>query len=304
MSPGAEGPGLSKPPDEPAGDQFHYIKEALKWQYNIIGLAAAGAFALVSGSGLPLVLAAGLEMIYLATVPQSDPFRRLVRSWKYAEEKKRHEQRLRQLLRELPPELQKKYADLDAICRDIRQNYARLSSTSQIFVGQTDASLQGLLQAYMRLMNANFQHVQYMRTTNVQEIQSEVGQLEARLEKDTPKVQEINRKRIEILQKRLEKYAKIRENRQIIDAQCAALEDVVELTRDQSVTITDPQQISGQLETLMQNVESTEETVRQVEAIYELSATDPTDIATPLSLFTPPDGGDGGSGSKQRTRSR
>lgn len=303
MSSGAPEP--IKPPDEGDRDQFSYIKEALKWQYNIIGLAAAGAFAVVSGSGLPLVLAAGLEMIYLATVPQSDPFRRLVRSWKFAEEKKRHEQRLRQLLRELPPELQKKYGDLDAVCRDIRRNYERLSSTSQIFVRQTDSSLQGLLQAYMRLLNAAWQHFQYMRNTNLQEIQGEVGQLEARIEKDPPKVQEINRKRIEILTKRLEKFEKIRENRQVIDAQCAALEDVLELIRDQSVTITDPQQISGQLESLMHDVESTEETVRQVEAIYELSATDPTDIATPLSLFTPPGMDDGGgSGAKSRTRTR
>jgi hypothetical protein len=70
-----------------------FVKAALKWQYNWIGLAGAAAFAVVSGSGLPLILAAGLELIYVAVVPQSSRFRRLVRSWQYAEEKKKHEKR-------------------------------------------------------------------------------------------------------------------------------------------------------------------------------------------------------------------
>ena len=35
-------------------DEHNFVKEALKWQYNWIGLAGAAAFALVSGSGLPL----------------------------------------------------------------------------------------------------------------------------------------------------------------------------------------------------------------------------------------------------------
>src|SRR3954467_11812953 len=76
-------------------DETNFVKEALKWQYNWIGLAGAAAFAAVSGTGLPLILAAGLELIYLSVVPQSSRFRRLVRSWKYAEEKRLHDLRAR-----------------------------------------------------------------------------------------------------------------------------------------------------------------------------------------------------------------
>src|SRR5437870_797028 len=135
-------------------DQVNFVKEALRWQYNWIGLAGAALFALLSGTGLPLVLAAGLEMIYLSVVPQ------------------------------------------------------------------------------------------------------------------------INRKRIEILTKRLEKYDKVRENQNVIKAQCSALEDVLQLIRDQSVTMRDPQQVSDQLESLVHEVEQTEETVRQVEDIFELATPD------------------------------
>ena len=69
-------------------DQVNFVKEALKWQYNWIGLAGAAVFALVSGTGLPLVLAAGLQLVYLSLVPQSSAFRRLVRSWRIADARK------------------------------------------------------------------------------------------------------------------------------------------------------------------------------------------------------------------------
>ena len=81
-------------------------------------------------------------------------------------------------------------------------------------------------------------------------------------------MQEINKKRIEILTKRLEKFDKISENRKVVDAQCSAIEDVLMLVRDQSVTMRDPQQVSDRLDSLVHDVEQTEETVQQVEAIF------------------------------------
>ena len=62
--------------DELKDTAASYFKEALAWQYNWITLLGLGAFALVSGSGLPLVLAAGAELVYLSLVPQSSRFRR------------------------------------------------------------------------------------------------------------------------------------------------------------------------------------------------------------------------------------
>lgn len=251
--------------------QINYVKAAFGWQYNWIALAGAAAFALISGSGLPLILAAGLELIYLSTVPRNARFQRLVRSWRYADEKRRREMSLSALFHEMPPEMRTRYAQLDSTCRAIRENYKRLSSTSQIFVEQMEAKLEGLAQSYLRLLNAAFHHRQHLNTTNPEAIRHEIRGLEKDLERQTPKVQEINRKRIEILNKRVEKFEKVRENCQVIDAQCAAVEDVLELIRDQSVTMRDPQQLSDHLDSLVRDVEQTEDTVREVEAIFELS---------------------------------
>ncbi len=54
----------------------------------------------------------------------------------------------------------------------------------------------------------------------------------------------------------------------MVDAQCSAVEDVLQLVRDQSVTMRDPQQVSDQLTNLVHDVEQTEQTVQQVESIF------------------------------------
>jgi len=245
--------------------------------------------------------------MYLSLVPQSSRFRRMVRSWKYTEEKRRHEAKLSQIFHELPPEMRTRYAELDNMCRAIRANYAKLSSTSQIFVSQMDDKLHGLMQSYIRLLFGAHQHREYLRSTDPESIKREIISIQRALEHESPKVQEINKRRIEILNKRLAKFDKIRENRQVIDAQCAAVEDVLELIRDQSVTMRDPQQVSDQLSTLVQDVEQTEQTVREVEAIFEMAAPEinvapmladsgAQSSSTPSSLAGNPPGG--------RTRTR
>jgi hypothetical protein len=167
--------------------------------------------------------------------------------------------------------MRSRFARLDAVCQGIRENYKRLSSTSQMFAEQMESKLDGLSQSYVRLLNSAFHHRQYLNTTNPDLIKKECAGLEADLDKEPQKVQDINRKRIEILGKRIEKFDKIKENCQVVDAQCAAIEDVLQLIRDQSVTMHDPQQISEHLDNLVKDVEQTEETVREVESIFDIS---------------------------------
>jgi hypothetical protein len=256
------------PGPAPQDKDINFVKEAFNIQYNWIALGGAAAFALVTGTAIPIALAGGLELMYLAVVSQHPRFQRLVRSWKFAEQQKLNEQKLGDMLRSLPPDMQGRYIKLAEVCRSIRGNFAQLSSTSQIFVQQMDTRLEGLLHGYARLLSAAFQQRQYVKTTNPDQIQKEIAALQQHMNSDPPRVQDINKKRVEILSKRLEKYQKITENRQVVDAQCSAVEDVLQLVRDQSVTMRDPQQVSDQLANLVHDVEQTEQTVQQVESIF------------------------------------
>ena len=274
--------------DEAGLSQHDYVRAALKWQYNWIGLAGAVAFALVSGTGLPLVLAAGLELMYVALVPQSSRFRRLVRSWKYAGEKREHQKRLEEMYRNLPSEMRSRYGNVQQVAQAIRTNYAQLSASSQIFARQMSERLDGLLEGYVRLLFTATAHRDYLSSLNPDKVRGEIAHLEKSLSKDPPKVQEINQRRIEILRKRVTKFEKIQENRQVIDAQCAAIEDVLQLIRDQSVTMRDPREVSAQLENLVQDVEQTEQSVREMEEIYALTAPDEDEPRLSESGGNPP----------------
>jgi hypothetical protein len=249
-------------------DKINFVREAFHLQYNWIAMVSAGAFALVSASFLPIILAGGLELMYLAIVPQNWRFQRLVRSRKFAEEQQKHQQKLSEMIASLPPEMQSRYVHAAQVCGAIRNNFAQFSSTSQIFLQQIDERLQGLLNGFARLLLAATQQQQYTKSTEQDGIKREIAALKKGLGTDPPKVQEINKKRIEILSKRLEKYDKICENRKVVDAQCSAVEDVLMLVRDQSVTMRDPQQVSERLDSLVHDVEQTEQTVQQVEAIF------------------------------------
>ncbi len=263
---------LNRAVDEAGLSQGDYVRAALKWQYNWIGLAGAAAFAVVSGTGLPIVLAAGIEMMYLALVPQSSRFRRLVRSWKYADRKRAHQKKLDEMYRNLPQEMRSRYAYIQQIAEGIRTNYSQLSYASQVYADQMNEKLAGLLDSYVRMLFAANTHHEYLKTLRPQQIQSEIEYLEKSLEKESPKVQEINQRRIEILRKRVEKFEKIAENRKVIDAQCSAIEDVLQLIRDQSVTMRDPQELSAQLDHLVEDVEQTEQSVHEMEEIFALTA--------------------------------
>ena len=261
------------PEDDPLGapvppDKINFVREAFHLQYNWIAMVSAGAFALVSGSFLPIILGGGLELMYLAIVPQNWRFQRLVKSWKFAEEQQKQQQRLSEMLASLPAEGQSRYVHASQVCSAIHRNFAQFSSTSQIFLQQIDARLQGLLSGYARLLLAAAQQQQYVKSTEQDGIKREIASLQTALSSDPAKVQEINKKRIEILTKRLEKFDKISENRKVVDAQCSAVEDVLMLVRDQSVTMRDPQQVSERLDSLVHDVEQTEQTVQQVEAIF------------------------------------
>lgn len=286
---GAEVKGvINRKLDEAGLSQHDYVKAALKWQYNWIGLAGAALFALISGTGLPLVLAAGLEMMYVALVPQSNPFRRLVRSWKYADQKREHQKRLDEMYRNIPAEMRSRYTSVLQVAAAIRANYSQLSYASQVFATQMEAKLAGLLEGYVRLLYAAHTHREYLKSLNPDQVRSEAATLEQSLAKAPAKVQEINQRRIEILRKRVAKFEKIRENSQVIEAQCSAIEDVLQLIRDQSVTMRDPQEVSAQLDHLVQDVEQTEQSVKEMEEIFALAAPDADDPHLPMAEQSPP----------------
>ncbi len=60
-------------------DEPSYFWHAFTNQYNLIGLATALGFAILSGSALPLILAAGVELIFLPSLAGNPRFQNVVK---------------------------------------------------------------------------------------------------------------------------------------------------------------------------------------------------------------------------------
>ena len=70
-----------------------------------------------------------------------------------------------------------------------------------------------------------------------------------------------------MLGKRLERYQKAVENRDVIAAQTETIQEVLHLLRDQSYAMRDPRSISDQVDGLISSAEETERGVKDLEEI-------------------------------------
>lgn len=256
-------------PEEP-----NYFAHAFKSQYNIIGLATAAGFALVSGTWLPLLVAAGVEMMVLPLVTGSERFRRLVKARESQDkvEQKTQRQQLEasEMLRFLPDPERVRYRQLQQQAQEIRQNYAGLNETSRLLVDDLENKLGFLLSFYLRTRHSLARYHRYFETTDPERMQERIAMLTHEIEQGSARVREVKSRTKAVLEKRMERYQKALENMNLVDAQTETVQEVLQLLRDQSYSMRDPRSITEQLDGLLSSAEETERGVRDMEELLSL----------------------------------
>lgn len=256
-------------PEEP-----NYLAHAFKSQYNVIGLATALGFAVVSGTWLPLLIAAGVEMITLPLVSGNGRFQRLVKARDSMERTEAKEQRAQlevsEMLRFLPDPERVRYRQLDHQAQEIRNNYAGLDATSRMLVEELESKLGFLLNFYLRMRHSMSRYERYFATTDPERMQERIAMLDHEIATGSARVKEVKTRTKLVLEKRMERYAKALENKQLIDAQTETVQEVLQLLRDQSYSMRDPRSITEQLDGLVSSAEETERGVRDMEELLSL----------------------------------
>jgi len=256
-------------PEEP-----NYFAHAFKSQYNVIGLATALGFAVVSGTWLPLLVAAGVEMMVLPLVTGSERFRRLVKARESQEKVEEKEQRqqleVSEMLRFLPDQERIRYRQLEQQAQEIRQNYASLNETSRLLVDDLESKLGFLLSFYLRTRHSLARYQRYFQTTDPERMQERIAMLSHEIERGSARVKEVKSRTKAVLEKRMERYQKALENKQLVDAQTETVQEVLQLLRDQSYSMRDPRSITDQLDGLLSSAEETERGVRDMEELLSL----------------------------------
>ena len=104
-----------------ASEEPNYLLEAFKSQYNLIGLGTAVGFAVLSGSFLPLVIAAGVELTVLPLMERFQRYNRARNREKDREARRRGERAA--MLEALSDGERRRYDELEGLAEEIRQNY-------------------------------------------------------------------------------------------------------------------------------------------------------------------------------------
>jgi len=253
---------------------INYTREAFLHPWNLTFLIAALGVALgVSFSGSPswlfetaLLFTTALELFYLGIMPRQERFRRAVRARRAAEHARPPSQR--ELFQLLSRTSQRRYVRLRNLQQQIQSNYQKLSYASQGLLESHLHKIENLLRSYLNLLYQKERYEQYLGNTSEDRLAEAIQLLQQDMADDAPRVRSIKERRKRILEQRLERIKKARENLEIIEAQLDTIDDVIQYIHEQSLTLRNPEEITFQLDTLLSEVEETESTVAQIEDIF------------------------------------
>lgn len=218
-----------------------------------------------------LLFMTAVELLYLGTVPNMPRFRKIVRARKLAEQKQPPSDQ--DIFRQLSRLSQKRYLKLRKIQRSIAANYQRFTPTSQGLLENHLKKIDHLIKIYLNLLALKERHEHFLQSTTEENIAQTITALKEDMADDPPRIRAIKERRLEILQKRLNRIKKARENLEILEAQLATIEDVIQYIHDQSLTMRNPEELTFQLDTLLSEAEETEAIVQELEDIFSSTPT-------------------------------
>lgn len=221
-----------------------YLKEAFKEPINFWGMAGFAVAAAYVQDITPLVAALATETVYLATVPASNMYRRLV--------DKREKQRLLKL-REQQREAQIKLFDprereaveyLRWMKNQIYSNYKKFTGTKQI--PHNIQSLDQRWEDFVDLLDVYRRRKHHLRSINRQAVQNQLVQAERSVEaaKDD-KERRIQQANVQILKRRVAAFNDIERSVKLVEGQLQSIENFFGLVNDQVVTLPTPERVSS-----------------------------------------------------------
>lgn len=260
-----------------ADQSINYTKEAFlhPWNLAFLLVAMVAVFFTLALTPIPeviLLFTAAVELLFLGTVPRQERFRRAVRSRRAQERYKPPSEQ--DLFRQLTKASQKRYIRFRNLEKAVRENYERLSYASQGMLKAHIKKIDDLLDSYLKMLWQMERYSRFTEQATEEKVVRAMQDLRVQLETDPERVRQIKQKRLDILEKRLDRFKKAHENLAVIEAQLETIEDVTKYIHEQSLTMRNPEEVSFQLDTLIAEVEETQAAVTEIEDVFSRAASD------------------------------
>jgi len=250
-------------------EQVSYVKEAIKEPFNIWGLVIILALAVFAATNPGFlgtflfywILAGGAvaEALYLATVPNTPGYRRVVNQRAQRREIADRSRRRDELIKTFDPREREAVEYLRWMKNQIYQNYQKFTHVAAI--PDRIQMLDLYWEAYVDLLDTYRRRKNHMRSINRQTIQNQIQQTQRSIaqapDDDTRRLFTTN---VEFLQKRLQTYDDIERSMKRVEAQLQSIESFFGLVNDQVITMPTPEHISSlDFESLLSSIELTKE---------------------------------------------
>ncbi|HYW35690.1 MAG TPA: hypothetical protein VE868_09815 [Balneolaceae bacterium] len=239
----------------------NYTREAFTHPINLGVLLLATILGFLAGNlGIPvslvLTMVCATELIYLGVVPRLPRFREVIKLRKLSEhDTEKDEQRL---FKGLGNKSKRQYLVLRHLVKLINQNFEKLPYSSQGLLENIRNKVDDLLSKYLTLLDLYKRYELYMNTSVEDRLKEQVEQLEKEIgEVNSEQLKTTKQRRTRILKKRLKKFEIAKEKYLICETHLETIEDTIQYLYEQSMTMSNPEEIGFQLDNLLEEMEET-----------------------------------------------
>jgi hypothetical protein len=221
-----------------------YLKEAFKEPINFWGMAGFAVAAAYVQDVTPLVAALATETLYLATVPASNMYRKLVDRREKLRLLKLREQQREAQIKLFDPREREAVEYLRWMKNQIYSNYKKFTGTKQI--PHNIQSLDQRWEDFVDLLDVYRRRKHHLRSINRQAVQNQLIQAERAVEAARDdRERRIQRANVEILKRRVAAFNDIERSVKLVEGQLQSIENFFGLVNDQVVTLPTPERVSS-----------------------------------------------------------
>ena len=251
-------------------DQINFTKEAFLHPANLVWLLVGTISAFVANgfesgfSSAILSFTLGMELIYLGVLPKLPSYQKSVKLKK--EKELPDESGDKRMFHNLDGRSQKRFLVLKHITKEVKKNFETLPYTSKGMLDHILNKMDGLLSTYLSLLEMNRRFQIYMNSEVETEIENEVKKQEQKLENaGSDQLKATGKRRLNILNKRLNKFQIAKEKFLICETHLETIEDAIRFIYEQSMTMPNDEDVGLQLDHLLAEMDETTSIIQDLD---------------------------------------
>src|SRR5437762_2841366 len=242
---------------------FRYLKEAFKEPLNFWGMAGFAIAAAYVQDVTPLLAALAAEAVYLAVIPATPFYRRLVERREKARALKLRDAQREAAIKAFDPREREAVEYLRWMKNQIYSNYKKFTNAKQI--PSNIQSLDQRWEDFVDLLDVYRRRKHHLRSINRQAVQNQLIQAERSVEMSRDdRERRIQQSNVEILKRRVAAFQDIERSVKLVEGQLQSIENFFGLVNDQVVTLPTPERVSAlDFEQLSDSIAMTKEMLEE-----------------------------------------